>query len=131
MLKKYWIPGLWLLSIPLYFWGGTRPDRYAIDVLRERPRYPLSGVLILIAITAFEALILYAIIRPGTYHRSWKRSGAALLLCLPWLLSCFVTLMHQPPYVLLHFVWALAVTLVVAAMFAYAALRTLAGRWLR
>ena len=80
MLKRYWIHGLWLVSIPLYFWGGTRPDRYAIDVLRERPAYPLGGVLGLIAITTIELLILYAIIRPRTYDRSWKRAGAALFL---------------------------------------------------
>ena len=22
MLRKYWIPGLWLLSLPLYWWAG-------------------------------------------------------------------------------------------------------------
>jgi hypothetical protein len=127
MLKRYWIHGLWLVSIPLYLWGGTRPDRYAIDVLREAPAYPLRGVLGLIVITSVEAMILYAIIRPRTYERSWKRTGTALLLCLPWLLVCLVTLMHQPPYVFLHFAWVLAVTLVLAGMFAYAMVRLLVG----
>jgi hypothetical protein len=86
----------------------VRPVRYAIDVLREASAYPLRGVLGLIVITSVEAMILYTIIRPRTYDRSWKRTGTALLLCLPWLLVCLETLMHQPPYVLLHFVWVLA-----------------------
>ena len=78
VLKRYWIHGLWLVSVPLYLWGGARPDRYAIDVLREASAYPLRGVLGLIVITSVEAMTLYTIIRPRTYDRSWKRTGTAL-----------------------------------------------------
>ena len=83
MLTKYWIPGLWLLSLPLYWWAGSDSDTYAIAVHHTNPPYPVGEVLTFIVITTIESLILYAIIRPRTYARSWKRSGAALLLFFP------------------------------------------------
>jgi Ca2+/Na+ antiporter len=119
MLKKYWIPGLWLLCVPLYAWAGVSPDQYAEAVLHTHPAYPWGGVLSAIAITAVEALVLYAIIRPKTYLRSWKRSAAALLLFSSELLVCAVLLMHQPGYVFAHFLWVLAVNVVLGAMCIY------------
>lgn len=120
MLKKYWIPGLWLLCVPLYAWAGTSPDQYANAVLRTNPGYPMGAVLAAIAITAVEALVLYAIIRPKTYLRSWQRPAGALLLFFPWLLVCAVLLMHQPAYVWAHFLWVLLVNLILGAMCIYA-----------
>ena len=119
MLNRYWIPGMWLLSIPLYCWAGANPDQYAAAVLRTHPPYPVGSVLACVAITAVESSLLYAIIRPRTYERSWKRCGAALLLFLPWLLVCALLLMHQPAYVFAHFLWLLLVNLVLAALFIY------------
>jgi hypothetical protein len=95
--------------------GRVSPDQYAEAVLHTHPAYPWGG-LSAIAITAVEALVLYAIIRPKTYLRSWKRSAAALLLFFPELLVCAVLLMHQPGYVFAHFLWVLAVNLVLGAM---------------
>jgi hypothetical protein len=119
MLNKYWIPGLWLLSVPLYWWAGTDTDSYAIAVLRTHPSYPVRGVLTFIVITTVESLILYAIIRPRTYSRSWKRSLAALLLLFPWLAVCAILLMHQPAYVFMHFFWLLLITLILCALVVY------------
>jgi len=122
MLKRYWIHGLWLLSLPLYFWAGTNPDQYAAAVLGTHPLYPMRAVLESIAITAVESLVLYAIIRPKTYSRSWKRAGAALLLFFPWLLICAVLLMHQPPNVFAHFLWLLILNGVLVALCIYSLL---------
>src|SRR5260370_38369828 len=77
MLKKYWIPGLWLLCVPLYAWAGVSPDQYAEAVLHTHPAYPWGGVLSAIAITAVEALGHYALIPPKTDQRSAKRPAAA------------------------------------------------------
>jgi hypothetical protein len=119
MLKKYWIPGLWLLSIPLYWLAGSNPDTYAIAVRHEHPSYPVEGVLTFIVITSVESLVLYAIIRPRTYDRSWKRSAAALLLFFPWLAVCAILLMHQPPYVFMHFFWLLMVNVILGVLCIY------------
>ncbi len=75
-----------------------------------------------------ESLILYAIIRPRTYARSWKRSGAALLLFFPWLAVCAILLMHQPPYVFMHFFWLLLVNLILVVLCIYSAVAQLGRR---
>ncbi|MFZ0536793.1 MAG: hypothetical protein WAM47_08015 [Candidatus Sulfotelmatobacter sp.] len=117
--KQYWIPGLWLLSVPLYFWAGTGSDSYAIAVLHTNPSYPVRGVLTCIAITAIESLALYAILRPKSYLRSWKRPFAALLLFFPWLAVCTILLMHEPFYLFMHAAWLLLVNLILAALCIY------------
>ena len=119
MLKKYWIQGLWLLSISLYLWAGSNPDSYAIAVLHQHPSYPFGGVLTVIAITTVESLILYAIIRPKTYEKSWRHSAGALLLFLAWTAVCAILPMHGPPYVFMHFFWLLLVNVILAVLFIY------------
>lgn len=119
MLRKYWIHGLWLLSVPLYGWAGANPDQYAAAVLGAHPSYPTRSVVTAIAVTAIEALVLYAIIRPKTYQRSWQRPAGALLLFFPWLVICAVLLMHQPAYVFAHFLWVLLVNLVLGILCIY------------
>jgi hypothetical protein len=125
VLKKYWIPGLWVLWLPLYLWSGNRPDRYAMDVLHAQSSYPTRGVLGWIALTTVESAILYAIIRPSTYQHSWKRAAAALLLFFPWLLASGVLLIHQPPYVFAHFLWVALINLILMGLCAFALLRPL------
>src|SRR6185369_18063750 len=43
-LRLYWIHAAWALSIPLYLWSGTRPDRYMQDVMGVEPSYPKSTI---------------------------------------------------------------------------------------
>jgi predicted Abi (CAAX) family protease len=128
VLKRYWIPGLWLLSVPLYCWAGAGSDSYAIAELHANPSYPVRGVLICIVITAIESLALYAILRPSSYLRSWKRPFAALLLFFPWLAVCALLLMHQPFYVFMHAAWLLLVNLILAALCIYSLAASLATR---
>jgi hypothetical protein len=54
-----------------------------------------------------------------TYSRSWKRAAAALLLFFPWLVVCAVLLMHQPPYVFLHFLWLLLFNVILGVICLY------------
>jgi len=127
MLKRYWIQGLWLLSVPLYLWAGRNPDEYASAVLGTHPSYPVGSILTCIAVTGLESLVLYAIIRPASYAQSWKRSGGAVLLFLPWFLVCAVLLMHQPAYVFAHFLWLLIVNLVLGVMCIFAVVSRVLG----
>jgi len=119
LFKRYWIHCLWLLSLPAYWWAGMSPDTYANAALHIYPAYPVRGVLTFIAITTVELLVLYAIIRPMTYSRSWKRAAAALLLFFPWLVVCAVLLMHQPPYVFMHFLWLLLFNVILSVICLY------------
>jgi hypothetical protein len=116
---------MWMLSIPTYLWGGTRPDRYQIDVLGLHASYPWPGIFAVIAVTTIESAVLYGIIRPRTYRRSWTRALVGLTLFVPWLLASGVLLMHAPLYLFLHFLWVLCVNLILLGLCGVAVVQTL------
>jgi hypothetical protein len=55
----------------------------------------------------WEMLLLYAVLRPWSYRRSWGRAGLAALLLLPWVLFNLLFL-HQGPAMGMHTLWLLA-----------------------
>lgn len=55
--------------------------------------------------SASEVVILYAILRPWSYRRSWGRAAGALALLLPWTAMSMVLTMHAGGVVVLHFLW--------------------------
>lgn len=116
LARRYWILGLWLLFIPLYLWAGARPDHYQIDVFGMQPFYSWPGVLTVMAVTTIEAAVLYAITRPSTYRRSWKRALGGLALFTPWLFASAVLLMHAPAYLFVHFLWVLSVSVILLGL---------------
>jgi hypothetical protein len=128
MLKKYWIHVLWLVAVSLYVWGGTRPDAYAEAMRESRPSYPIGGVIRFIGVTTAECLVLYWVIRPKSYHHSWKRPLAGLLLFFPWLALWALMLMHMPVYVYLHALWVFTVVLVLVGLLIHSGLHTLLRR---
>jgi thiosulfate reductase cytochrome b subunit len=124
-MNKYWLPALWLASLPLYAWAGSLPDRYAIDVERATSAsYPLAGVLGCVAMTTAEAIALYLILRPSSYAHSWKRAAVALLLFSPWMLISFALLLHAPAYAFVHCLWLLVALLLVAGVGVNSLIRT-------
>jgi len=112
----------------MYLWGGTLPDRYQIDVRGLQPSYPWPGILAVFAVTTIESAVLYGIIRPSTYRSSWRRAVVGLTLFVPWLLACGVLLMHAPPYLFLHFLWVLCVSLILLGLCVVAVVQTLLWR---
>jgi len=127
-LRLYWIHATWALFVPLYLWSGTRPDRYMQDVMGVEPSYPRSAIATAIAVTAVEAAVVYLVIRPRSYHRSWRRALAALLLFVPWLALSTMTMMHNGPPVFVHLLWDLCVVLTLVGLCLSAALQALLHR---
>lgn len=107
------------LGIGALAWSGTQIDGYLLYVLREplpHP-YPWLGVLTMSGVLAGEALAFYLILPPRLYGRSWRRSLAALALCLGLALYFGSGLIHVPPYFYWHFYWlALSVLLLLALL---------------
>lgn len=66
--------------------------------------------------TLSELVLLYAILRPWSYRRSWGRALGALALLVPWTGLSMVMTMHAGGIVALHFLWLLLVTLLVAGV---------------
>ena len=112
--KKYGIPGLWLAGVLILLWSGTGDDGYLIHVLgKPLPHpYPIDGVLTFILIATIETLILYGIIRPKTYVRSWARGVSALVAFAGLTIFFALGLMHAPPYVVWHVIWLCCIVLV-------------------
>ncbi len=54
--------------------------------------HPTGHVILVSLLTAIEALVFFAIVRPRSYHRSWGRAILALALFVSWtlLLSALV-----------------------------------------
>ncbi|MEZ4452543.1 MAG: hypothetical protein R3B09_23970 [Nannocystaceae bacterium] len=66
--------------------------------------------------TFTEMVILYAILRPWSYQRSWGRSLAALALLAPWTALSMVLTMHAGGVVVTHFLWLAILTVIVLVL---------------
>jgi hypothetical protein len=118
-LKQYWLFLLWVISIPFYFWGGTKPDYYKIYVrMIPLPHpYPWDNVLLVTAISFAEIMFVYLIIRPATYNKSWLRALVAFLLFSMWFYYMLPGLMHAPVYLFYHAYCQAIIIFVLLCMF--------------
>lgn len=91
---------LWLAGTAAVVAAGFSVDGYMLRVMRiplPHP-YPLSGVVATSAALALELAVIYAVLRPATYDKSWGRAlGAVFVAAIAFLLS-LVFLMHGAPY---------------------------------
>ena len=71
-----------------------------------------------------ELLVLYAVLRPRSYHRSWPRALLALALLTPWTLLLMFAAMHSGPVIQAHGMWLL---LVCAGLFVTGLISFVAG----
>ena len=108
---------LWLAGIAVVVASGFSVDGYKLHVMQiplPHP-YPLTGVVNTACVLSFELALIYAVIRPATYNKSWGRVLCAVFVAVIALLFSVATLMHAPPYWGAHclFVFCLTVGLVV------------------
>jgi hypothetical protein len=105
---------LWLLVVALMV-NDWRLDPYDPSVVAEHPYgHNHAGALLDgVRATLVELAVVYAVLRPWSYRRSWGRSLAALALLLPW--TCFSVLIaiHAGGIAVLHLLWVAALLLVV------------------
>ncbi len=111
-MKKFAIPGFWILGVVAVALAGFQPNPYL-----ERVRsisgphvYPLNNVLTVIAMMTIFAAISYAILRPSTYARHWGRALWCLGLAVAFLAFALLASMHAPLHMSVFQGWiALAV----------------------
>ena len=112
----------WLVFAVLAVNWGQYPGLIAGT---ELPPYPWKGVVITCGVLAVETAILYAILRPVTFHRSWWRLGFALLYGgLLLVVSAFTFVTDMPGY---YYVPAYFSAATMLALFMFALVLGLAG----
>jgi hypothetical protein len=74
--RRYFLGAYWLVFVGLAVDWGQYPG-YVLNP--EQQPYPWKAVALICGLVAVAIAILYAILRPVTFHRSWGRLGFALL----------------------------------------------------
>ena len=96
---------LWLVGMTLYSTFNWEFDYQTITREVERS---LSISYGLPRVTA-EVIILYIILRPGSFRWSWGRALLAIAIFVPWFFYSIQYIMHAPGWVFAHAYWLLGV----------------------
>jgi len=83
-----------------------------------------TGILFI----SIDVLVLYAVLRPWSYHLSWRRALGALLLFTPWAVLNTFSLVHAGSVWATHVMAVLAIWLGLALLLAVSGVATLVER---
>jgi hypothetical protein len=81
-----------------------------------------------LGLTLLELVIIYALLRPRTYERSWSRPLGALFLLVPWTGLSMIMTMHAGGIVALHFLWLASLVLILFVLSLWSGLAALGAR---
>ena len=112
-LRRYGLVALWVLSVVLIAIGGSRPG----EDFGASSSYPLVAVLILILLTAAETALLFLLLRPMNYCRSWPRTLLALAIFRLLAVSLELIITDQPGFLVAHVSWLNIVCMVLLCLF--------------
>jgi hypothetical protein len=134
MGRKQWLG----TALPLLVWTvvtatmvrGWHRDPYDPS-LRGTESYfhnPAGALTTGIRFISIDILVLYAVLRPWSYDRSWRRALAALVLFTPWAVLNTFSLMHAGSVWATHVMAVLAIWLGLALLLAVSGIATLVQR---
>ena len=99
---RNWLLPAAIALLAVVIW--PRADRF--DPTSRHYGYDWPGDLSsTIRMAAVEIVVLYGILRPWSYDRSWRRAAAAWLLLLPWSLLMLAVIMHAGHTQAGHTLW--------------------------
>jgi hypothetical protein len=110
-MKLIALPAVWLVGIIAVIAAGFSPNGYLTYVRHIPPPhpYPTSTVFLIVLFMTIQVSLVFAILRPSSYRRSWGRAFFALVLSLGFLsYAMLATAMHAPPSNSAYFFWSLA-----------------------
>ena len=113
IVKSYGLVLLWLVTALLMVRDDANdPYNPSLEGTARYGHNHQGALWQTLLLTVVELAVLYAILRPWSYRRSWGRAVAALALFLP--MAAFSTLMtmHAGGIVSLHLLWLVAVLVV-------------------
>ncbi len=107
--RNFALLGLWLIALGLmiYSWltDPADPTLTGTDAYGHNSEGSMRQMGLL---SATELLILYAIIRPWSFHRSVGRLVLAVALLIPWAITSMAISMHAGGIVAIHFLWVMS-----------------------
>jgi hypothetical protein len=90
-----------------------------------QPAAPLTSLTYGLPRVTVEVLVLYLVLRPGTFRWSWGRVLIAVALFVPWFFYSIQYIMHAPGWVIAHAYWLMAVSACLIVLFVVCAI----GAW--
>lgn len=112
-VKNFGLLGLWLMFVYLmlkdYAYDPYDPNRLGTSAYGHNAENSLRVVL---PLSAIELVVLYLILQPWSYRRSWWRALMAFALAAPWTLLCMMASMHAGGVVMLNWMWLFVVDVI-------------------
>jgi hypothetical protein len=107
--------GFWIIGA-LFMTGAyyANPHDPALTGTEAYGHTRIGELARILQITAGEILVFVLVLRPWSYHRSWLRAFAGLVLLTPWLLLWSVVAMHSGPATHAHTSWLLLLWIALA-----------------
>ena len=107
MTRSIVLPAFWSIGVIAIASSGFATDQYLLYVrgVPEPHPYPFDGVLLFIAVATVECAVVWALLRPRSYSRSWARALFAAILAVAAVLFFAMGLMHSPLYMFVHALW--------------------------
>lgn len=115
-VRNYGLLSLWLLAVGLmchdYVKDPYDPTLTGTAAYGHNGKGALQTMLVL---SVVELIVLYLILQPWSYRRSWWRPLLALVLLVPWTFLSMVASMHADGVSVLHWLWLSVTTIILAA----------------
>ena len=77
--------------------------------------------------SAIELAVLYLVLRPWSYHASWRRSLWGLVMFVPWLGYLLLVSVHLDGILALHILWVALIVGLLLVLFGTGLLSALIG----
>ncbi len=124
--KNYGLLALWLFVAAMvcssYFGDRHEPGYYFARNTREAFYW-------LLVISLVEVAVLYLLLRPWNYQRSFARPLLALVIFAPWAIANMMLSMHAQTIILQHSFWLFFIVCpLLIILFLISAVATLANR---
>ncbi len=95
----------WFAGVLAVLYGSTLGNPYLEGRVPLDQQGRLEFAFWFVVAVTVECLVIWAVLRPRTYRRSWGRAISALFVLLAFLVLFSMTAMHAPTVWFFHIYW--------------------------
>ena len=122
------LPSAWLAGVLAVLYGSSLGNPYLEGRVPLNQQGRLEFAFWFVVAVTVECLVIWVVLRPRTYRRSWGRALSALLVLLAFLVLFAMTAMHAPTVWFFHIYWLALGGVVLFVLFVLAVVGTLRVR---